>query len=205
MWPGEPLQTLPTSVPVHLGAKPVARTHQPQPRQRRGSHGRSQCRWTGTGRAGGTCKRFELLIHIRVRAPPQRRARQRVWPANGEVATEIPVGPIWQDTRSSGHAPAWCLQTGHGGPCTPASRTHRLCCKPPATQAARPRHGDQELLPDITQSAGSTWGRRKVSAVPGEQTHADPAPNAEAAAALCSAHAWSDRKQKERVNNGGGS
>lgn len=66
------------------------------------------------------------------------------------------------------------------------------------------------------RARGAHGEKRKASAVPGEQVHAasmqiqQPSAEAAAAAALCSAGAlgsacaWSDRKQKKRVNNGEG-
>lgn len=87
--------------------------------------------------------------------------------------------------------------------------------KPSATQASTAKpHGPGAAALYHTEQ-GKHMGKREKSALcQGEQIHAASVqiqqPNAEAAAAaLCSAgalgsaRAWSDRKQKERVNNGG--
>lgn len=150
----------------------------------------------GRGQGGGgsrtprTCEQFELLIHLCVTASPRRCAEQRVWPANGEVATEI---QRWIPSGRT-HAFLWAtLQPGVPKPpkrgrarpscpgcCRPAARTERLCCKAIRYTG---QHGQAAWTRScclVSHRAREAHGeKRKVSTVPGGANtccqRADPA------------------------------
>lgn len=115
----------------------------------------------------------------------------------------------------SPNLPNWAESTLHARVARGQPHARKGCAaKPFPSQAstAKPHGAGAAALCHTEQ--GKRMGKREESALcQGEQIHAASVqilqPSAEAGAALCSARAlgsaraWSDRKQKERVNNGG--